>query len=90
LCMQYRERLRAATDHSAALTQSARDVGSFLVVCALTTSIGFFAFIPTAFTGIAELGLISGAGMFISLLLSLSLLPALISLLPMGHSAAEV
>lgn len=89
LCMQYRERLRAATNASAALTQSARDVGSFLVVCALTTSIGFFAFIPTAFTGIAELGLISGAGMFISLLLSLSLLPALIALLPMGASAAE-
>lgn len=84
LCMQYRERLRSIHDPAAALTQSARDVGSFLVVCALTTSIGFFAFIPTAFTGIAELGLISGAGMFISLVLSLSLLPALIALLPNG------
>src|SRR5580692_619529 len=46
------------------------------------TSLGFFAFIPTSFTGIAELGLIAGTGMFISLAASLSVLPALIRLLP--------
>ena len=82
LCMQYRELLGQGLTSHEALPRAAMDVGGFMVVCALTTSLGFFAFIPTDFTGIAELGLISGAGMFISLVLSLSLLPALISLMP--------
>lgn len=82
LCMQYRERLGHAEMHSQALPHAAKDIGGFMVVCALTTSIGFLAFTPTDFTGIAELGLISGTGMFISLAVSLTLLPALIHLLP--------
>jgi uncharacterized protein len=82
LCMQYRELLGGGISQQAALPRAAADVGGFMLVCALTTSIGFLAFIPTPFIGIAELGLISGAGMFISLFVSLSLLPALITLLP--------
>lgn len=82
LCMQYRERLGHSETHAQALPHAAKDIGGFMVVCALTTSIGFLAFTPTDFTGIAELGLISGTGMFISLAVSLTLLPALIQLLP--------
>ena len=82
LCMQYRELLGGGTTQQEALPRAAADVGGFMLVCALTTSIGFLAFIPTPFVGIAELGLISGAGMFISLIVSLSLLPALITLMP--------
>lgn len=82
LCMQFRERLGHGEGHSVALPHAASDIGGFMVVCALTTSIGFFAFIPTDFTGIAELGLISGVGMFISLVVSLTLLPAFLALLP--------
>lgn len=80
LCMQYRERLGQGMAADIALSQSAADVGGYMTVCAATCSLGFFAFVPTAFTGIGELGIISGAGMFISLALSLSLLPALIKL----------
>lgn len=80
LAMQYRERLGQGMAPGPALSQSAADVGGYMTVCALTCSLGFFAFVPTAFTGIGELGIISGAGMFISLGLSLSLLPALIQL----------
>ena len=61
-----------------------------LVRFAATTSIGFFAFIPTPFTGIAELGLISGAGMFISLIVSLTLLPALISVFPPNPATVKL
>lgn len=83
LCMQLRERLGADRRLAVALPLAARDIGGFMLVCAMTTSLGFFAFTPTDFTGIAELGLISGGGMFISLLVSLTLLPALIArLLP--------
>ena len=45
----------------------------------MTTAIGFFAFIPTDYTGIAELGWIAGCGMFISLLCNFCLLPVLLS-----------
>ncbi len=82
LCMQFRERLGQGLTPDVALSQAAGDVAGYMLVCALTVSLGFFAFIPTAFTGIGELGIISGAGMFISLALSLTLLPALIRLLP--------
>jgi hopanoid biosynthesis associated RND transporter like protein HpnN len=81
LCMQYRELLGSGWCTSEALPRAAAEVGGFMAVCAATTSLGFFAFIPTDFTGIAELGLISGVGMFISLGVSLTLLPALIALL---------
>jgi len=76
LCMQYRELIGQGVAHEQALPRAAQEVGGFMMVCAATTSLGFFAFIPTDFLGIAELGLISGAGMFISLAVSLSLLPA--------------
>ncbi|MEE9608474.1 MAG: MMPL family transporter [Myxococcota bacterium] len=84
LCIRYRELTANGRAHDAALRTTARDVGSSIVLCAATTSIGFFAFVPTDFVGVAELGLISGMGMFISLFLTLTLLPALLSL-PGAH-----
>lgn len=82
LAMRYRELRQAGVGHRAAIPQAAGDVGGFLFVCAATTSLGFLAFVPTSFTGIAGLGLISGAGMFISLIAALSVLPALLALWP--------
>jgi len=90
LCMQYRELLGEGLPQREALPRAAGDVGGFMMVCAATTSLGFFAFIPTPFTGIAELGIISGAGMFISLIVSLCLLPALISLFPPDASRVKL
>ncbi|MEN8184403.1 MAG: MMPL family transporter, partial [Myxococcota bacterium] len=57
-----------------------------LVLCAISTAIGFYAFVPTDYSGVAELGLIAGTGMFISLVCTLTLLPALLSL---GRRKAE-
>jgi len=82
LAMRYRELRQKGIAHRDAVPQAAADIGGFLFVCAATTSLGFLAFVPTSFTGIAGLGLISGAGMFISLIASLTLLPALLTLMP--------
>ncbi|MCH7644017.1 MAG: MMPL family transporter [Myxococcales bacterium] len=82
VCIRYRELLASGLEHSVALNETARDVGSSIFLCATTTAIGFFAFVPTDFIGVAELGLISGTGMFISLFCTLTLLPALLSLRP--------
>ncbi|SET38578.1 hypothetical protein SAMN05216326_12412 [Nitrosomonas marina] len=60
-----------------ALPMAGGDIGRALTICAVTTAIGFYAFIPTSYDGVAELGLISGSGMIISLLVTLTIVPAL-------------
>ncbi len=79
--LRYRELRLQAQDHDAALAHSAREVGGALSLCALTTGLGFFAFVPTDFAGVSELGLIAGVGMFISLAATLTLMPALLTLI---------
>ncbi|MBO6950033.1 MAG: MMPL family transporter [Rhodospirillales bacterium] len=64
-----------------ALSKGGRSVGSSLAVCAITTAIAFFSFLPTSYVGLAELGLIAGVGMFVALFCNLTVLPALLKLL---------
>jgi len=82
LCTRYREVLAREPSPAAALREAARRVGGPLAICALTTAIGFYAFVPTEFAGVAELGLIAGTSMLIGLVTNLTLLPALICLWP--------
>ncbi len=67
----------------AALVEAVRGVGGALTLCAVAAAIGFFAFLPTAYRGVSELGLIAGAGMFIALFANLTVLPAVLSLAPL-------
>ncbi|MEJ2430883.1 MAG: MMPL family transporter [Deltaproteobacteria bacterium] len=83
-CLRYKELLQQAVPPTTALEQTARDIGTSLILCSITTAIGFYAFIPTVFAGVAELGLISGTGMFISLIANLTILPALLSLMALN------
>ncbi len=83
-CLRYRELVAQGEGHSAALRQTTRDIGSSLVLCCITTAVGFYAFIPTSFVGVAELGIISGTSMIIALIANLTLLPALLSLMPLS------
>lgn len=85
ICLRYRE-LCAITDQREAVLRATRHIGGSIALCALTTALAFFAFIPTAYRGVAELGLISGVGMFIGLLVSLTLLPAILTVLPAPKS----
>jgi uncharacterized protein len=67
---------------SISLQTASRKVGGALSLSAVAAAIGFFSFLPTDYIGLAELGLIAGGGMFIALFANLTLLPALISLMP--------
>ncbi|MCK4493945.1 MAG: MMPL family transporter [Methylococcales bacterium] len=82
LCLRYRECRILGMDNHAAIHDSLHSVGLALFLCAVTTSLGFFAFVPTDYAGVSELGLISGAGMFIGLFVSLTVLPAFLALFP--------
>jgi hopanoid biosynthesis associated RND transporter like protein HpnN len=81
-CLRYREELATGLDHASALRAAAAGVGQALTLSALAAAAGFFAFVPTAYIGLSELGIIAGVGMFIALFTNLTLLPALLSLWP--------
>lgn len=78
ICVQFSDRIDAGAEAAPALRGAASSIGGSLVICALTTAVAFLSFVPTDFTGVAELGLIAGAGMFIGLFTNFTLLPALI------------
>ncbi len=86
LCMRFQELREAGAHPDEALEASARGVGSSLMLCAATTSVGFFAFVPTDFVGVAELGVIAGVGMLIGVTSSFTILPAILA----GASADPV
>jgi len=65
----------------AALTEAGLGVGRPLALAAAAIGVGFFAFLPTSYIGVAELGVIAGLGMIIAFGLSITFLPALLSLL---------
>jgi len=78
LCMRFAELRRAGRAAREAMTESAQGVGSSLMLCAVTTAVGFFAFVPTDFVGVAELGVIAGVGMFIGVASSFTIIPAIL------------
>jgi uncharacterized protein len=77
--VRYRSERHETGDLQKALSGSARWVGIPLTLAAGAAAAGFLSFTPTAYTGLAQLGIIAGFGMVIAYLTSLTLLPALIS-----------
>jgi hopanoid biosynthesis associated RND transporter like protein HpnN len=67
-----------------ALLHAGRRAGAPLTLAALATAAGFLSFLPTAYRGLSELGLIAGVGMLIAFLTSITLLPALLHKLKPG------
>ncbi len=82
--LRYREIVQqephTPTGRLRAIIATGRFLRRALLLSALTTALGFFAFVPTAFSGIAQLGLIAGVAMGITLLLSYTTLPAMLAL----------
>ena len=76
------EHAASSPDRRTALIRSATAIGAALVLSAATTSLAFFAFATTDFTGMAQLGLIGGAGVLIALAVTLTIVPAAITLWP--------
>ncbi|MGB6351628.1 MAG: MMPL family transporter, partial [Pseudolabrys sp.] len=64
-----------------ALTNAAEKIGVPLTLAAAAVAAGFLSFLPTDYRGVSELGQIAGAGMLIAYVTSITLLPALISVL---------
>jgi hopanoid biosynthesis associated RND transporter like protein HpnN len=77
--MRFRARLAELGDERAALLAVSNSIAPPLTLAATATAIGFFAFLPTAYRGVAELGQIAGVGiLFVAFPTCFTILPALI------------
>jgi len=82
LCLRYRELTVSGMEGGTAAVNAAKGVAPPLFLCTITTAIGFYSFVPTAYAGASELGMISGTGMFINFFTNMTLLPSLLLMLP--------
>jgi hopanoid biosynthesis associated RND transporter like protein HpnN len=85
--LRYREALLDGHALPDALAKAAGEVGWPLVLGVTSTVIAFYSFIPTAYAGVSELGLIAGTGMIIALFSTMTVLPAMLTLMPVRPSA---
>jgi len=90
ICMRYQELIVSGVARVQAVERTGGEIGGSLLVCSLTTALSFYAFVPTAYVGVSELGLISGTGMLISFLSTFTLLPALLRWFSPPGTAARV
>ena len=75
-----------------ALERAGATVGRAILLCAVTTAIGFMGFAPTDYKGLGDLGIISAGGMIVAFILTFTLLPAVFVLVgaPGRAQAAQV
>jgi hopanoid biosynthesis associated RND transporter like protein HpnN len=86
--VRYRAERHANRDLGEALKATARRVAGPLLLAAASIAAAFYSFLPTAYVGLSELGLIAGTGMIVAFLTTITLLPALLSVLrPAGEPA---
>jgi uncharacterized protein len=93
-CVRYRSERHASGDLDQALLATARGMAAPLLLAAASIATAFYSFLPTAYRGLSELGLIAGIGIIIALATTLTLLPALLTVLkpppeqkPIGFAA---
>lgn len=88
--VRYRERRFMYPVPEEAMRRTAALTGTQILVASLATAAGFLAFVPTAFSGVAELGAIAGVGMLIAFVCTVTFLPALITLFHPPGEISEV
>jgi uncharacterized protein len=92
--VRYRAERHDVPELAPALMQAAGKIGVPLTLAAAAVAAGFLSFLPTDYKGVSELGQIAGVGMLIAYVTSITLLPALITVLnptgeaePIGYAA---
>ncbi|GAO40241.1 hypothetical protein SCH01S_45_00840 [Sphingomonas changbaiensis NBRC 104936] len=90
ISVRFNAERRAGAAPGDALESAAAALGAPLLLAAGAVFLGFAAFLPTDYIGIAELGVIAGMGMIVALLLSVTMLPAMLVLLPPAAPRQEV
>ena len=82
--MRFQEARERGSDHRAALGEATSETGLAVALAALAAVVGYLSFVPTEYRGLGELGIISAGGMVIGLVATLTLLPAVLTLMPIA------
>ena len=61
-------------------------VSRTITIASIPSIVGFLSFVPTKYTGLSELGIISAIGLFVGLLVNILFLPAIYSLIKKSDS----
>ena len=92
--VRYRAERHSVDDLRSALASAGEHIATPLALAAAATAAGFLSFVPTAYRGVSELGQIAGLGMIIAFIGSITVLPALLTILnppgesePLGYAA---
>jgi uncharacterized protein len=88
--VRYRAERYESLDLQDALLATARGVAGPLLLAAASIAAAFYSFLPTAYVGLSELGLIAGTGMIIAFATTVTLLPALLAVLKPGGEPAAI
>ena len=87
--VRYRSERFKHGDLYSALGSTAEKVGAPLTLAAAAVACGFLSFFPTDYKGVSELGQIAGMGMLLAYITSITVLPALLTILhPPGEEEA--
>jgi hopanoid biosynthesis associated RND transporter like protein HpnN len=79
--VRYRSERFKSNDLKMALAKAAEYSAVPLSLAAMATAAGFLSFLPTDYKGVSELGKIAGVGMMVAFFSSITVLPALLTLL---------
>ena len=92
--VRYRSERHASGAMDRALLATGRGMAGPLLLAAASIATAFYSFLPTAYLGLSELGLIAGTGIIIAFVTTVTLLPALLAVLnpsseqsPIGYAA---
>ncbi len=88
--VRYRDERYSQPELIPAIVSAGGKAGRPLLLAAVATAAGFYSFLPTDYEGVSELGKIAGTGMIIAFLTSITLLPALLTLLHPPSEGHEV
>lgn len=80
--LRFAEHRAKGESGSDAAVSAVRKTGPALALCTVTTAFAFLAFTPTDFVGMAQLGIIAAGGLVIAFVASITLVPAILTLLP--------
>jgi hypothetical protein len=79
--VRYRSERFKSNNLQTALEKAAEYSAVPLSLAAMATAAGFLSFLPTDYKGVSELGKIAGVGMLVAFISSITVLPAMLSLL---------
>ncbi|HEV8463491.1 MAG TPA: MMPL family transporter [Pseudolabrys sp.] len=88
--VRYRAERHASLDLHDGLLATARGLAGPLLLAAASITAAFYSFLPTAYLGLSELGLIAGTGIIVAFVTTVTLLPALLTVLKPAGEAAPI